>query len=196
MKNFALNANFIRQSAFVIISVVLLFPVQQLNAQSLGKMTDKRDGKTYETVKMGEKVWIAQNLNYESPDSWCYADKPEYCAEYGRLYTWKAAMNACPARWSLPTDADWVALEKVNGGVEKAGANLMRGGSSGFNATLGGIRCTDGVFVNQGAYGDYWTSTTDVVGNAYMRYFFVQHKKLYRISFHKDTGRSVRCVKD
>lgn len=181
---------------FMALLAAMIVFVESSAAQSTGTFTDKRDGKTYKTVHMGDNVWMAQNLNYEISDSWCYSDKPEFCAEYGRLYTWQAAIQACPAGWRLPSDADWEDLEKSNGGTEKAGANLLQGGNSGFNAALGGIRCADGAFVNMGAYGDYWTSTTDAGGNAYMRYFFVHHKKIYRISFHKDTGRSVRCVKD
>ena len=175
---------------------LLLLLCGQASAQTTGSVTDPRDGKTYATVKMGGKVWMAQNLNYATSDSWCYMDKPELCADYGRLYTWDAAMQACPAGWRLPTDKDWEALEKLNGGADNAGRELLQGGKSGFNATLGGIRCADGSFVNSGIYGDYWTSTMNAEGEVYMRYFFVQHRKIYRLSFHKDTGRSVRCIKD
>jgi len=183
----------IRQS--LIVSVVLVISLQ-LNGQSYESFTDPRDGKTYQTLSISGKTWMAQNLNFESPDSWCYMDKAELCKEHGRLYTWAAAKRACPSGWRLPTDADWKSLENANGGPDNAGAKLMHGGSTGFNATLSGIRCTDGEFVNMGIYGDYWTSSLDPVGNVYVRYFFVQHKKLYRISFHKDTGRCVRCIKD
>ena len=64
-------------------------------------MTDVRDGKTYQTVTLGDQTWFAQDLNYETGNSWCYKDDAANCEAYGRLYDWETALTACPAGWHI-----------------------------------------------------------------------------------------------
>jgi hypothetical protein len=131
---------------------------------SAKKGTATLGGKTYPTVRINGKTWMAQNLDYEVAGSWCYDNDPSNCRKYGRLYTWEAAKRACAAvGWRLPTDAEWRAMAKMYGGADDDASDggkaayrvLIQGGSSGFSAQLGGDRDSNGDFYRLGSWGRY-----------------------------------------
>lgn len=175
------------------------------------KVMTGRDGKIYKTVSIGGQVWMAQNMNTQVPDSWCYDDKETNCDEYGRLYTWDAAMKVCPEGWSLPSNADWEALKafvETQVGAGNAGAALKSKGAIkdekslpasnkfGFGALTGGDRVVKS-FKMMGDAGFYWSSTDDDASHAYDWVFSHSSNDLVtgNIKFGiKNNGFSVRCI--
>lgn len=179
-----------------------------------GTMKDSRDGKTYKTVKIGEQVWMAENLNYQTGESKCYENKPENCEKYGRLYVWREAVTACPDGWHLPNKQeleDLVTLAGQKAGdIDKAGTVLKsmtgwkdNGGKSGngtdalgFRALPAGAYCSPfDAFNIEGSSAGFWSSTessSDVAYDLLLRYDEAAHVS----NDSKSYGFSVRCVKN
>jgi uncharacterized protein (TIGR02145 family) len=182
--------------------------------------TDKRDGKKYRTVKIGEQAWMAQNLNYKTKGSACYKGNVANCQKYGMLYDWETAVKACPAGWHLPSDTEWQILVNFTGDAEFAGRDLKaKNGwnekSNGtdkyaFSALPGGSAGQSVAFGNIGCDGGCWWSSTAAESEgmddaAYGRQMNYDHSddgtdtnsnSVDRYYDAKQVMFSVRCVKD
>ncbi len=100
-------------------------------------LLDPRDLEEYPTISMGEQCWLAQNLrtgeivpagSEQGPngtiEKYCYEDNEDNCAAFGGFYTWdemmqynrvEASQGVCPDRWHVPSDAEWITLERFLG---------------------------------------------------------------------------------
>lgn len=170
-------------------------------------LKDLRDGRTYKTVKIGNQVWMAENLDFETEKSYCYNDSSKYCDKYGRLYTWAAAVDACPTDWHLPASAEFDTLFKAVGSQMVAGnglkaasgwnKNINLGDEYGFSALPAGSRYFDGTYNSEGSNADFWSSTEDKDGsNAYAMYLNSDDDGAFLTAQSRNLGKSVRCVKD
>jgi len=181
-----------------------------------GTIVDSRDGQSYNWVNIGGQVWLAQNLNFNATNSWSYENSVSNL--YGRLYTWDAAQNACPAGWHLPSDDEWKQLEMSIGMMEYSTENMgLRGtqegskikasegwssggggtNSSKLNILAGGFKPTQyDNFTGKDYFAYYWTSTTESAEFAMYRKLYYGHNKIHRHLWEKDGCFSVRCVKD
>jgi uncharacterized protein (TIGR02145 family) len=200
-------------------------------------------GKTYSTVVIGDQVWMEENLAWipyvSEPDSvsndsaqyfvWGYygrnpeeARKEKKYIDYGVLYNYQAAKNACPSGWHLPTDEEFTSLSnylKQNGyayegsgdDIGKAlasrklwlpdnspgnvGNDVLSNNYSGFNALPGGGRYEDGEFHGYLNRSHFWTLTGG--GNyGWGRYLNSDYYGFYRLYYQRTYAFSVRCLKN
>lgn len=163
-----------------------------------GKFTDPRDGNTYITVKISNRIWIAENFKYKDQySSWCYDDKPENAKKHGRLYNWKSAISIAPKGWHLPGKKEWEALLDFFGGEGiKVFNNISDNDLSGFNILFSGIRTLNGGYYGLGSSSGFWSSTEDLNETAWGCFLDKEEKKAAMSNLHKNYGRSVRLVKD
>lgn len=117
-----------------------------------GSLTDARDGETYRTIKIGDQVWMAENLRFKAEDSFAPDNEEGNVKKYGRLYTWTSALNIpaeyceqstakdlvmmnkikdknyqgiAPEGWHIPSDAEWEQLIKfITGKAKNVGVEL------------------------------------------------------------------------
>lgn len=157
---------------------------------------DPRDGQVYKTVGLLDKTWMAENLNFDVGEgSWFYDDDPENGKKYGRLYTWDAAIKACPPGWRLPGLKEIEAIIDRFGGAKGAYEALTEGGKSSFNAHLGGLRYTEGSFCDLRLTGGYYWSVTETGSDgAWIYNFDGGSRKLFCYYKSKGFGFSCRCV--
>jgi uncharacterized protein (TIGR02145 family) len=137
----------------ILIVTLILFFRFNISAQITDSFIDARDGKKYQLVNINYQTWMAQNLNFESENSWCQS-----CEIYGRLYNFESALKACPDNWHLPNIDEWNELIKNLGGEVLAGKKIRADNkwhiantlepkiSSGFNAFPSYYKTTDGKF--------------------------------------------------
>jgi uncharacterized protein (TIGR02145 family) len=131
----------VRHFYFPIFLVGIFFSCseKQISPQP-GTLVDLRDGQSYKTIRVGNREWMAEDMNYMLRNSWCSArilaeNSPKdsdnlsgwpcpkgsavcekmhlHCEEFGsrgRLYGLKAVEHVCPEGWRLPDSADWDGL--------------------------------------------------------------------------------------
>jgi uncharacterized protein (TIGR02145 family) len=192
-------------------------PDSQFSAKT--SFRDARDGQVYGIAKVGNLTWMKENMRYDMRDeSVCYDDDDVNCEELGMLYTYAGAWKACPTGWRLPSDNDWMDLERALGmpqnqlmidGYSTPRGNqsgmLKVGGNSGLDFKISGFAILgDGDPQFDGITDDrprsyFWTSNwRDINGerNAVRRRIEAKNGSIFRFT-NPVAGYavSVRCVR-
>lgn len=191
-----------------------------------GPMATDIDGNSYNSVKIGNQIWMTENLkvtrystgnsipNVVDDTTWVHLTTGAYFdnTTYGKLYNWYTVVdssNLCPSGWHVPTDGEWTSLTNYLGGEDVAGSRLKETGTnhwktpnigatneSGFTALPGGSRLASDLFFHDGHGGAWWSTTKYNSDRAWYRSLFYSDFIVSRKYNSLKSGFSVRCVKD
>jgi uncharacterized protein (TIGR02145 family) len=184
-------------------------------SENSGTFTDARDGHTYKWVKIGNQIWMAENLNYETSDgSWCYDNNSNNCNDYGRLYDWETAKKVAPEGWHLPSRDEFNTLINFIGGEtnesalklkSKSGGWLENGNgydSYGFNAKSVGYYhlqerfCCIGISTHFWSSDGYYSNEDDEYNGYCLSIYYDSSKLGAYLTENAKNGFPVRLIKD
>lgn len=200
---------------------VIVEPEEEVVYEFVGEVQDI-DGNTYQTVQIGEQIWMAENLRTvsEHGQSWCYSGHDFYCERYGRLYNWEAVMagsvepgsqGVCPDGWYVPTDYDWYVLEsffanascessRLSWGCAPAGEIMKsevwsESEESLFAVLPAGYIDRRGGSSHLNSYSYFWTSSK-IGDGVWRRGFLDTQRSILRTTENPEYGYSLRCIKE
>ena len=120
--------------------IIALLPFLLFSCKNEGINGEKSDltvadscGNIYSTMKIGDQIWMAENLRADKDAQGVAIDETQICnpnndeanvTVYGKLYSWEAASNACPEGWRLPNKDEAKALINAMGDANIAAAKL------------------------------------------------------------------------
>jgi uncharacterized protein (TIGR02145 family) len=189
------------------------------------RTTKYRDGSPIPNVT-DDIVWGQINPGGNLYGAYCnYSNDVAYGTKYGKLYNWSAVNDSrkiAPTGWHVPTDAEWTLLTNYlsakpdnSGSVAKAlasytewapynesgavGNDLTKNNTTGFTALPAGYReyiKYNESFSQIGYSGFWWSSSEYDSINAWIRALDYLRSYVYRYSYTKKAGFSVRCVRD
>ena len=147
--------------------------------ESKNLLIDNRDGERYSTVKIGNRVWMAENLKFRLPESYCYDNNIQNCERYGRLYAWSAAKKACPDGWTLPMGDD---------------LNYQDFNLNNFRVLDGGYYVDGESYIDLGNRAFFWLGDEKPGDRADAMSFRGTNLETFAFQGRKANGYSVRCI--
>lgn len=144
-------------------------------------LLDGRNGSLLKSVTVGSQKWLAQNSDIKLPKSYCYDNDQENCNQYGRLYEWSSAIDACPEGTRLPNATDIAELKKNSNIVSK------------LDLKFGGFRNAKGGYEQKGSQANMWTAS-EVAANAKYWRASANGAGIIDNKVSKKAAMAIRCI--
>jgi len=204
------------------------------------------EGNSYKTIQIGNQIWMAENLKatkyndgtkipeIQDPAIWLTTKESALCFSQTQntidsekkeiLYNWFAVSSEklCPMGWHVPSDQDWMILEKevglaedliqtvgargwgskIDGKLKSAEKGLWQvdrdyySNETGFTAVPGGYRTHTGTFQFQKQFAYWWSSSSESENFAWKRNLSYYRDIINRNTMLKNSGLCVRCIQD
>jgi len=161
--------------------------------ENLYKIEFNEDWPIFNIEWLKWKTWMRENLKVEKPNEVDVFSIPDGEFKDEQLFTRDAAIRESKKQWlNLPGQyqQEWLVNFMPWENESERHINLMEI----LNIQLSGYRHTNGYFYSQGSYGYYWSSTSD--GSTDARYQYFNSTNENTSNGNKDSGLSVRCLKD
>lgn len=204
------------KSALLILSVLLLASCRKrIETVQLGSQVWMSENLSVENFRNGDRIAQAktkhewEKLCREGKPAWSYpVNNKDNDKKYGKLYNWYAVSDPrgiAPAGYHVASDEEWSILTDYLGGEIFAALKLrvsaipgteMENSESGFSGLPAGGCKSDGTFFGFGSRGYWWTSTSINEEYAWIRQLDYTQSAINSLTFHKQSGLTVRCIKD
>jgi hypothetical protein len=191
---------------FLFVALLLTSCGKKCKKVEENQVCDARDGKIYETQKIGDLFWFKTNLLYKKGKKTVCPNKDrKLCRDYGRLYRWANALDIslgynrkffhdtkiqhtgiCPQGWHIPSNAEWMNL-------------IDNKPNDDFFQFSGYMRDETNSFVEFDEMASYWSTEQSLENNACV-FSIKKNDRLERncetsIS-RKVNNHAIRCVKN
>jgi len=195
--------------------IFLFIPFILLSQQTKGGFFDSRDNNNYKWVKIGEQIWMSENLKYKTDKGSQYFSSD---STRGLLYNYESLLNGmkpdsnfqgvCPNGWHVPTVDEWGKLfltvgrsfcgqklksQKFKGGDDSYGFNILPNGKF-YTETLTRNKVTE--FENKDTHAYFWSCTERDQYTTWGFFFYSEVSTVGKIDVDKTSGLSVRCIKN
>jgi uncharacterized protein (TIGR02145 family) len=205
---------------------IILSIINDLKSQNFDNIKDMRDDKIYKTVKIGNQIWMAENLKaikFLNGDEikeartkkewieaiknklpiWTYYENDSLNGnKFGILYNWFAVNDPrglAPFGWHIPSDLEWTELTDHLGGTIVSGKKLRIINNNISTTGFDALMAGSRSEIKSAGMdclSFWWSSTKTKSNGGWLRKISNSNQYIERLEMFTSLAASVRCIKN